>query len=93
MIRFDEILTHKGVRADTEEAACEMISAAFKRVFLSGSPTDEDRLLVLSELAKASRYFDVCEETDALSLATQNGNRAIFAHIVSLVFEGSEYDR
>ena len=87
MISLDAIRDFTGVRADTDDEAAQKVVMAFRSVFVKGDATEEQRLIVLAELARKTSYFDICEEVGHGELATHNAKRAMFAHLVSLAFE------
>lgn len=86
MITLDAIRDLKGVRAESDAEAADKVIRAFGSVFLKGDASEDQRLLVLAELARKTGYFHICEDVGYGELATHNAKRAMFAHLVSLTF-------
>lgn len=83
------------LRASRSEANIEgtlRLTDAYDRVFIKGSADQEDRELVLTDLATASGFYRVSPPPDnSVDMVMFNeGKRALFGHIFRYIRMGSQ---
>lgn len=80
-VRFDA-----AARAETPEAALEYLARCYRAVFVTGGSSDEQRQVVLADLADHCEFYKVCERPELL--AEHNGKRKAFDRIFQFMSFG-----